>query len=114
MSEYPYLAAIRDLERNLELAVSFTESMDFRGFESDYRTQYAVIRALEVCGEATKRIPEEVRALEPGIPFKAMAGMRDRLIHGYDNVNPSLIWSTVTITIPSILPLLKSFQDRLK
>ena len=101
MNEPVYLAAINDLENNLHLAMEFSASMDFREFESDYRTQYAVIRALEICGEATKRIPEDVRALEPGIPFKAMAGMRDRLIHGYDNVNAGLIWSTVTVTIPA-------------
>ncbi|TVR03719.1 MAG: DUF86 domain-containing protein [Spirochaetaceae bacterium] len=74
--------ALSDLERNLTLVVEFADSKTFADFESDFRTQYAVIRALEICGEAVKRIPSDVRELEPAIPWKAMAGMRDRLIHG--------------------------------
>ena len=76
MSQRDYQNALLDLERNLMLTIEFTESITFSDLESDYRTQYAVIRVLEICGEAAKQIPEEIRRLEPGIPFKAMAGMR--------------------------------------
>ena len=96
-----YLA---DLEENLQRAVDFTKDLNLEDFEADFRTQYAVIRALEIIGESVKRIPEEVKAKEPGVPWKAMAGMRDRLIHGYDNVNLGLVWSTVRVTIPLLLP----------
>ena len=78
------------------------------------KEQYAVIRALEIMGESVKRIPEEVRVLEPMVPWKAMAGMRDRLIHGYDNVNLGLVWSTVCVTIPPLLPLIAELRQKLR
>jgi uncharacterized protein with HEPN domain len=73
---------LHDLETNLRLASEFCEGMTFAGFENDLRCQYAVIRALEVAGESVKRLPESIRGSEPGVPWKAIAGMRDRLIHG--------------------------------
>jgi uncharacterized protein with HEPN domain len=113
MSKRDYQDALVDLEHNLKLTIEFTESNTFSDFEADYRTQYAVIRALEICGEAAKQIPDEVRDLEPGIPFKAMAGMRDRLIHGYDNINTNLVWTTAITTVPAILPLLQALRSHI-
>ncbi len=105
-----YLA---DLEENLKRAVDFAKDLSFEDFEKDHRTQYAVIRALEIMGESVKRIPDQVRALEPRVPWKAMAGMRDRLIHGYDNVNLGLVWSTVRVTIPPLLPYIAELRRNL-
>ena len=103
-----------DLERNLRLSVEFTETTTIEEFQKDFRNQYAVIRALEIVGESVKRIPEDIRALEPRMPWKAMAGMRDRLIHGYDNVNIGLVWATVSTTIPALLPLFSSFREKVE
>ncbi|HUX40523.1 MAG TPA: DUF86 domain-containing protein [Rectinemataceae bacterium] len=105
-----YLA---DLEENLQRAVDFAKDSSFEDFEKDYRTQYAVIRALEIIGESVKRIPEDLRLLEPEVPWKSMAGMRDRLIHGYDNVNVGLVWSTVRVTIPPLLPRIAELRLKL-
>ena len=55
-----------------------------------------MIRALELVGEATKRVPQEIRDRAPGVPWAAMAGTRDRLIHGYREVDASLVWRTAT------------------
>jgi len=104
-----YLA---DLEENLKRAVEFCSDTTFEEFERDYRNQYAVIRALEIVGESAKRIPDGIRDLDPGIPWKAMAGMRDRLIHGYDSVNLALVWKTATSTIPSLLPSIEEFKKK--
>ncbi len=114
MNTRDFSDALTDLERNLTLVMEFTDSKTLADFESDFRTQYAVIRALEICGEAVKRIPDDVRKLEPDIPWKAMAGMRDRLIHGYDNVNTSLVWTTVTKTVPSVLASLQALKSRIR
>lgn|SRR5690554_6791335 len=95
--------ALDDIRRNLELVVEFTKSMDRIEFEGDYKSQYAVIRALEIVGEATKRIPQEARDGNPAIPWKAMAGMRDRLIHSYDNINVEIVWNTARDTAPKVL-----------
>jgi len=66
-----------------------------------------VIRCLEIIGEATKRLPDNLRESTPEIPWKAMAGMRDRLIHGYDVVDSEIVWITATKTIPEIINKLK-------
>jgi uncharacterized protein with HEPN domain len=87
----------------MELARSFTDDLSLADFGDDEKSQYAVIRCLEIIGEAAKRIPEEFRQAHPDIPWKSMAGMRDRLIHGYDVVDIEIVWVTVRDTIPAIL-----------
>jgi len=59
----------------------FTKDMDFNEFAKDKKTTNAVIRSLEIIGEAAKKIPETLRKRYPNIPWKRMAGMRDKLIH---------------------------------
>lgn len=81
----------------------FTDGMSYDDFNSDEKTLYAVIRCIEVIGEAVKRLPEDFRDSNPEIPWKAMAGMRDRLIHGYDIVDNEIVWNTITKTIPSLI-----------
>jgi uncharacterized protein with HEPN domain len=83
------------------------ENVTFKQFESEFRINYAVVRALEIIGEATKRLPESIRAQYPNIPWKGMAGMRDRIIHGYDLVDMQIVWDVVKIDIPKIKPLIK-------
>jgi uncharacterized protein with HEPN domain len=103
---------LNDIVRAMEFAISFTADMSFEEFQSDDKTQYAVIRCLEIIGEAAKRIPDDYRNDHPEIPWRAMAGMRDRLIHGYDVVDAEIIWTTVLRTIPELLDLLSRLVDR--
>jgi len=68
---------------------------ELNDFQSDPKTLYAVIRCIEVIGEAVKRLPDNLRDKYPDIPWKAIAGMRDRLIHGYDVVDNEIVWNTI-------------------
>lgn len=95
----------------MELTISFTADISLADFQDDEKTQYAVIRCLEIIGEAVKRIPDDYRQSHPDIPWKSMAGMRDRLIHGYDVVDNEIIWVTVKETIPGILEKITSLTD---
>jgi uncharacterized protein with HEPN domain len=63
-----------------------------------------VVRALEIIGEATKRLPMTVHEQYPEIPWTGMAGMRDRIIHGYDTVDLQIVWDVVKQDIPEIKP----------
>ena len=106
-----YLVYVQDIVDAMSRARSFVTSMDFQAFEQDIRTVYAVTRALEIIGEACKRVPEEIREQYPAIPWRAMAGMRDRLIHGYNNVNLTLVWETVYTQIPKLQPLFEQIVE---
>lgn len=72
-----------------------------------------MIRCLEVIGEATKQIPEYVRATYPSIPWRAMAGMRDKIIHSYLTVDFDAVWLVVKEDIPKLKPLLEHVRTSL-
>ena len=114
MNEPRVESHLADLEENLRRAEEFVHGLTFHEFAQDQLAQYAVMRALEIVGESSKRIPEHVRALEPGVPWKAMAGMRDRLIHAYESVNLELVWSTIRVTIPPLIPRIAELRRRVR
>ncbi|MEM4565997.1 MAG: HepT-like ribonuclease domain-containing protein [Archaeoglobaceae archaeon] len=76
-----FLDYVEDIVEAMKDAMSFVEGMDYEDFAKDKRTAYAVIRAIEVIGEAVKKVPISVRKHYPEIPWKEMAGMRDKVIH---------------------------------
>ncbi len=88
----------------MEDAESFTEGFTFQDFTRDKRTQYAVIRALEVMAEAAKHIPQDIRQRYPEIPWREIAGMRDKLIHDYIGIDIETVWLVVKRHIPALRP----------
>lgn len=98
---------LRDMLENAEKALSFVQGMDYDSFYADDKAVYAVIRALEIIGEAARQIPEDVRKLNPEIQWREIAAMRNKLTHEYFGVNTKVIWRTVLEDLPSIIPLLK-------
>jgi uncharacterized protein with HEPN domain len=99
-----FLDFVEDILDGMNKAEELLEGVIYSQFESDFRINFAVVRALEIIGEATKRLPEELRQRYPDIPWKGMAGMRDRIIHGYDNVDLQIVWDVVKRDIPEIKP----------
>ena len=86
---------LNDIIESIEDIWSFTEGMSIEDLESDKKTLYAVIRCLEIIGEAVKKIPKNVREKYPEIPWKEIGGMRDKLIHEYFGVDIETIWDTI-------------------
>jgi uncharacterized protein with HEPN domain len=102
-----FLDFVEDILDAMDKAEILLTDVTYDQFANDFRIHYAVVRVLEIIGEATKRLPSSLRDQYPTIPWKGMAGMRDRIIHGYDMVDYEIVWNTVKDIIPSIRPLLQ-------
>lgn len=97
------LKILLDIVHAARLIIRFAENMTFEEFVDDERTQSAALYQILVIGEAVKRLSSEFRAQHPHIPWKLIAGMRDRLIHGYDVIDWVEVWNTVRRDIPDLL-----------
>lgn len=96
-------AVLLDIARAGRLVLEFKADMDKATFLKDVKTQSAVLHQLTVIGEAVKRLSEQFRACHSGIPWGLIAGMRDKLIHGYDIVDLEQVWRTAETDIPTLL-----------
>lgn len=103
---------IQDIVDSIKETEEFTKGLSFDDFKKDKKTVNAVIRSLEIMGEAAKKIPDELRKKYTGIPWKEMTGIRDKLIHEYHGVDLEIIWKVVKEELPPLKPLiLKLFKE---
>ena len=93
---------LEDIFSAARKARGFVGQMDLDAFALDEKSAFAVVRALEIVGEAAKRIPRDVRQKFPQVPWRAMAGIRDKLIHDYTSVNLEIVWKTVVEDLPQL------------
>ena len=100
-----FLDYVEDIIAAMSNADIFIEGMNYEEFAKDQKTIYAVVRALEVIGEAVRKVPPSVRNRYSGVPWKEMAGMRDKLIHEYFGVNLRTVWDAVEKDIPTLKPM---------
>jgi len=109
----PYL---NDILNSIISIEKFVKKMNYNEFIEDDKTSSAVLRKLEIIGEATKNIPDEIREKYSQIPWKGISGLRDKLIHGYFEVDYKLVWGIIKTRIPSlkkvINQIIKELEDK--
>ena len=102
-----YLDYVEDIIDSIRDIESFIKGMTLEEFKADRKTINAVVRSIEVIGEASKKIPASVTARYPGVPWKKMAGMRDKLIHEYFGIDLEILWKVAKEDIRSIRPAMR-------
>jgi uncharacterized protein with HEPN domain len=106
-----YIAEICD---SMDKAVSAVDGIDPGDFAQNWEKQYAVVRCLEIIGEAAKTVPQELRSRYPQIPWRTMAGMRDKMVHAYFDVDYETVWKTIKESIPELRPVLGALLEELR
>lgn len=105
MSSSHEQAFLQDIREAIHRIHSYTAGLDYDSFQADIKTQDAVLRNLEIIGEATKQLSESVREQAPHIPWRNIARMRDKLIHHYFGVNLDIVWHVIQ---NDLLPLMNA------
>jgi len=93
---------LRDILHHLDLAESFVAGFDFATFRDDARTAFAVTRCLEIISEASRRLPDDLKARHPSIAWKRMAAAGNVYRHDYEDVAAQYLWATVERDLPPL------------
>jgi uncharacterized protein with HEPN domain len=105
---------LSDIIESMDDAVRFIEGMKYEDFLKDKKTMRAVIGCIEIIGEATKQVPEDLREKKPEVPWKNMARMRDKCMHVYFGVDYGIVWGTVTKNIPAARPMIAELLEKVR
>jgi uncharacterized protein with HEPN domain len=95
-------AALLDIARHIDLAIHLTDGFDEARFTADLRTLYAVVRCLEIVSEASRRLPDDLKARHADIPWRNIAAAGNIYRHEYEDVSPRLVWETVRAGLPPL------------
>ena len=105
---------LNDIYTNSKEILIFIQGLSYEKFIDDKKTVYAVMRALEIIGEAAKQIPISFRKKYPEVEWKNMAGLRDVLIHEYFGINHAVIWQIIDNKLPSLIVQLEKIIEEYK
>ena len=91
---------LQDILEAMDDIESFVEGMSFEEFKADRRTFHACVRSIEIMGEAVKNLPDALRDEHDEVPWREVAGMRDKVVHAYFGVSHEIIWKTIHSRFP--------------
>ena len=103
MSERDHRVTLRQINEYVQHAQALCAGKSAQQIEADWREALAFERVMEVLGEAVKRLPEELKQRYPQVPWRLVAGMRDKISHGYDAVDYQTLWDAVQNDLPLLL-----------
>jgi len=109
-----YTLFLEDIVDCIEKIDEFVRDMSFEEFAKDDKTLSAVVRKLEIIGEATKNIPGDNRRKHKEIPWSDMAKIRDKIIHAYFGINYQIIWKVIKEKLPGLKPMLRQILGGIK
>lgn len=116
--DYRNLSYLLDIYQYGQDALNFVQGMDQPSFSTDVKTQRAVIYSITIMGEATKKLSSEFRAQHPQVPWKQIAGMRDKCVHDDREIDVVIVWQILHTSIPDLLqaiePLLPTENENLE
>jgi uncharacterized protein with HEPN domain len=104
--------ALRDILHHIDLAAKFSAGFERASFKQDIKTVYAVTRCLEIISEASRRLPEDMKARHPAIGWKQMAGAGNVYRHDYEDVAAEFVWETVERALPPLRVAIQAELDR--
>ena len=104
---------LSDIWEAMDRTVTYTCGLDFDQFMQDSKTQDAVLRNLQVMGEATNKLSLRLRETYPHIPWREIAGMRDKVVHEYFGINYDIVWTIVSRDIPDLFPHIEAILSQL-
>ena len=102
-----------DIERHIDLALAFATGIDDEAFVEDIRTVYAVTRCLEIISEASRRLPDDLKARHPSIPWKNIAGAGNVYRHDYEDVAARVVLDTVKLALPPLKAVVAEEIERI-
>jgi|CZCB01.1.fsa_nt_gi uncharacterized protein with HEPN domain len=109
-----YIMYLEDIIHCIEKIEQYTEKLSYEEFTKNSLVIDAVIRNLEVIGEATRNVPEEITQHYPDVPWKSMIGLRNILIHEYFGVDLEIVWEIIKYDLPNTKPLVSHVLEKLK
>lgn len=98
---YDIVGAVRSI-------IAFAAGMSLEAYLEDEKTRYAVMRGYEIMGEAVRHLPDALKAANPDIPWRTMAAMRNRIVHGYFGIDDSILFVTIDEELKPLLPRLEA------
>ena len=102
---------LRHINDALHAAMRFVQGRSRNDLDTDEMLLFALVRAIEIVGEASSKISDDTRAAMPDVPWPSITGMRHRLVHAYFDVNRDILWTTVTESVPALAKRLQTLLD---
>jgi len=111
MSKREWKLFVEDILESIELVESYVANMNFDDFKNDRKTIDAVVRNLEIIGEAARNISDEIKNKYQNVDWKGMIGLRNRIAHGYFGINLTIIWEILKQELPPLKEKMKQIKE---